>query len=165
MQNAYPRSWPLKAACTCGQPAGAEGVLDQVGPHLRLSCAVCGARNPNNSTSISKREVDEDVRSVSSRPDIKPSQRARILQRAGAACELCHRTDRPLHIGHFLSLKEGREVGASDIELYDDENLLALCDECNLGLGEETPPARMLLLILRARTSQSRRLSRDKEND
>ena len=79
---------------------------------------------------------------------IKPRQRARILLRDGRACVICHRIDRPLHVGHLLSVDAGLSVGLTIRELNDDCNLAAMCDACNLGLGNEPVPLRICAAIL-----------------
>jgi hypothetical protein len=39
----------------------------------------------------------------------------------------------PLVVGHWISVDDGKAEGLSEAELFDDENLLALCAECNAG--------------------------------
>ena len=81
---------------------------------------------------------------------IKPKKRARILIRASGRCELCgSRTN--LHVGHILSVNSGLALGLTESDLNDDENLCAMCEECNLGIGDETVPLRLAVGILRAR--------------
>jgi hypothetical protein len=41
--------------------------------------------------------------------------------------------------------------GLTEIEINDDENLAALCEECNLGLGDETVPLRLAIAMVLAR--------------
>jgi hypothetical protein len=43
------------------------------------------------------------------------------------------------------------EMGMNEFELNDDENLAAMCSECNLGIGSETVPLRLCFAIIRAR--------------
>ncbi|PJE21532.1 MAG: hypothetical protein CK431_21360, partial [Mycobacterium sp.] len=62
-----------------------------------------------------------------------------------------NRSDRPLHVAHWISVHDGKEQGLSDAELFDDENLVALCDECNAGQGRETLPLRFMAKVLRVR--------------
>lgn len=45
----------------------------------------------------------------------------------------CGSTDE-LTIGHWLSIEDGAELGATRVELNDDANLGAMCEACNLGL-------------------------------
>lgn len=81
---------------------------------------------------------------------IKPGQRARILNRAGAKCEVCGARGN-LHVGHIVSVDVGLNFGLTELELNDDENLLCLCEECNLGMGSEPMPMRVAIVVLRAR--------------
>ena len=47
----------------------------------------------------------------------------------------------------------GRRIGLTDDEVNDDENLAAMCEECNLGIGKQPLPLRTAIAILRARIS------------
>ena len=96
-------------------------------------------------------ETGKPQRRVRTRPDIKPSQKVRVLLRDGGRCVICYADDKPLHVGHLIGLDEGRQVGATDEELFDDENLAAMCEECNLGLGSEQLSIVALLRVLRIR--------------
>ncbi|MCA9179631.1 MAG: hypothetical protein KDB14_34485 [Planctomycetales bacterium] len=60
-----------------------------------------------------------------------------------------------LHVGHVVSVAEGRKVGLSDVELNSAENLIAMCEECNLGLGKETIPIKNYVAILMARFKEA----------
>jgi hypothetical protein len=58
--------------------------------------------------------------------DLVPtSARYEVLRRAGGRCQLCHTTERPLHVDHIVPRSKG---GTNELS-----NLQALCDECNLG--------------------------------
>lgn len=88
---------------------------------------------------------------------IKPKQRIRILERANGRCELCGKgPDRgiEIHVGHIISVERGHSIGMSDLELNDNENIMALCSECNLGMGKETIPLRMMVKVLMARAGR-----------
>ena len=51
-------------------------------------------------------------------------------------------------IGHAVSLRDGYAEGMSDAMLYSDHNLVAMCAECNAGLGGASiPPYRLLLIF------------------
>jgi len=96
-----------------------------------------------------KTETGRVVRSVSTtHKAIKPKQRYRILERANRCCELCRKPNRGLHVGYAISVDDGHKAGLSDELINSDENLLALCDECNLGQGSLTLPIRILVGIL-----------------
>lgn len=84
-------------------------------------------------------ETGREVRTLQSVRHSPPGQRARILERAHGRCELCGAADRPLTIGHILSMKEGFNL-VSDFQLNSDDNCMALCEECNAGIGETSLP-------------------------
>jgi hypothetical protein len=82
---------------------------------------------------------------------IRPGLRARILERDGAACVLCRSVTGPLHVGHLISVDAGRRFGLTDAEINDEENLVAMCEACNLGFGAAPIPLRLAVVIVRAR--------------
>jgi hypothetical protein len=51
-------------------------------------------------------------------------------------------------IGHIISVCEGRAYGLTDAELFHDDNLTAMCRECNAGQGSETLPLPFLVAAL-----------------
>jgi 5-methylcytosine-specific restriction endonuclease McrA len=85
---------------------------------------------------------------------IRPALRARIILRANGACEACHRGDGELHVGHWVSVADGHAAGLTDEQINSEDNLLALCAECNLGLGRETIPLRLVLAAVMARAKR-----------
>ena len=95
-------------------------------------------------------------RSMRSRPDVKPSQRRRILERDSSICVRCRHYDKPLHIAHIISVNDGKKQGLSERELFDDENLVTMCEECNAGQGSETLPLPFLAMVLRVRIGRRR---------
>lgn len=103
-------------------------------------------------------ETGKKVRTVQTTHEaIKPKQRVRILERANGRCELCGKgPDRgiEIHVGHIISVERGHSLGMMDTEINDDENLLCSCAECNLGLGKETIPLRMMMKVLMARVGR-----------
>jgi hypothetical protein len=143
------RPFPLRNACSgCGASAGSEG---EIKPRNGQNCVycLCGTYNRFNAP---KWETGEAPKPVSTRPDIKPKRKVRLLQRDNYTCVICHR-ERPggegLHIGHLISLEDGRAEGLSDEELFSDYNLAAMCDECNLGLGKDSVTTRLQAHLLR----------------
>lgn len=99
-----------------------------------------------------KTETGREPRTVTTvHNGIKPGQRARILLRANGSCELCHAANKPLHVGHLLSVNEGLKQGLTEAQINADENLSAMCDECNLGLSDQPVPLRLVIAILIAR--------------
>lgn len=136
----------LRKACECGSDAGE--VENRNGQWCVL-CAQCGRYQ----YCASKVELGIETRSVSSsRSSIKPKQRFKILERANGACEVCHRHEGVLHVGHLLSVADGTRLGLSESLINCDENLIAMCEECNLGAGKQTLPLRLVAAILHART-------------
>lgn len=112
-------------------------------------CAWCGKFQYNQP----KTEAQVKPRVVSSvRADIKPKQRYQVIERAGRRCELCGKSSTVLHVGHILSVAEGLEQGLSPEQLNDPENLIAECEECNLGQGRTVLPLWLAATILRARS-------------
>ena len=135
-------------------------------PHqLRAPCVDCGSTNGTIETKSNqdvvrcecgrhaynapRTETGREVRSLRSRPNVKPSVRARIIEQYGLECAFCHRRDRPLQVDHFIPLALAEAVGAEPGELDGDWNLVALCDECNSGKSNHPPTIRTWLLVMR----------------
>ena len=138
-------SYPMRSTCSqCGCDAGR---LETRGGQDCVFCLGCG-RHCYNAPRV---ETGRDARSLRTRPDIKPSQRARVLERDNGQCVLCHSNTRDLDVGHVISVKEGRALGMTDAELYSDDNLVAMCAPCNSGLGQLSLNPRILLASMRAR--------------
>jgi 5-methylcytosine-specific restriction endonuclease McrA len=101
-------------------------------------------------------ETGRKVRTVSTVHDaISSKQRKRIILRASGRCEMCgakYSDDTGLHVGHLISVENGVKQGLTDRQINSDENLSAMCAQCNLGLGSETVPLWMATAIIRART-------------
>jgi 5-methylcytosine-specific restriction endonuclease McrA len=119
------------------------------GPHLERVCQACGKHN-----GFAKKKP-EDKRSATLRGNIKPNQRSRIIQRAKTRCECCGRpasaTGVGLHVGHVVSIDAGVKAGVSLEVLNSDENLIAECEECNLGHGRAPLPMAVFIAILMTR--------------
>ena len=143
----------LRAPCAgCTSEVGY--VLERNGQDT-VRCVSCDRFQYN----APRTETGRAVRSVSTiHAAVRPKQRARIILRAGAKCETCGAAGRDgLHVGHIVSVEVGLNFGLSDDEINDDENLLALCAECNLGFGAEPMPLRVAISVLRARVAWARR--------
>lgn len=140
-------SFQMRAPCkNCGHEFGS---IEMKGGQDCVYCGICGKHQYN----APKTETGRAVRTVTTvHNGIKPGQRSRILLRANSSCELCHSVSKPLHVGHLLSVNDGVRQGLTDAEINSDENLAAMCDECNLGLSDEPVPVRLLIAILKART-------------
>jgi 5-methylcytosine-specific restriction endonuclease McrA len=114
-----------------------------------VRCAVCNRAQYN----APKTETGEKTRSVTTvHNGVKPKQRTRIINRAGGACEKCHAREH-LQVGHIVSVDVGLRVGLDESLLNDDENLIAECEECNSGQGNEPMSLRLAVAILKARKS------------
>lgn len=98
-----------------------------------------------------RRETGRTIRPLSTRPGISPSQRSRIMERDNFTCVFCHNSNTHLVIAHLISENEGRQAGLTDRQLYDDENLVASCDECNSGQSDRPISLRFAVALLRAR--------------
>lgn len=81
---------------------------------------------------------------------IRPKLRARVLELCGGRCLFCAARGVPLHVGHMISVAAGLRFGLTDAEINDEENLAAMCEECNLGQGEKPVSLRLVIAILRA---------------
>jgi hypothetical protein len=140
-----PTAYLMREPCRdCGCAAG---VRRMNGQQDTVRCRDCGRfcyNAPRTETGMKPRTVR------TTHEAIKPAQRARIILRANGACEACHKVA-PLHVGHWVSVADGHARGMSDTEINSDENLLALCEECNLGLGRETVPLRLVIAAVVAR--------------
>ncbi len=141
----------LRAPCKCG---GTSGKIETKGGQDCVYCLACG-KFQYNAPRVETGRAQRTVTTVHN--GIKPNQRSRVLNRASGRCEICgykpDGTERTLHVGHLLSVKDGMAQGMTEAELNNDENLAAMCDECNLGLGDETVPARLVVGIIRARVA------------
>src|SRR3990167_2871092 len=132
---------PCKA-CGCH-----DGRIDPKNGQNVVRCRECG-RHCYNAPKVETGEVPRSATTVHN--GIKPKQRARILERATGRCELCGNPGAkvPLHVGHLLSVESGLTHGYDEQVLNNDENLAAMCEECNLGLGGQTVSVRLIYAIL-----------------
>jgi 5-methylcytosine-specific restriction endonuclease McrA len=146
----------LRKPCKCGH---GDGYIVTKSGQDCVYCVSCNAHQYN----APKVETGRAVRTVTTiHNGIKPNQRNRILMRATGHCELCG-AGGDLHVGHLLSVREGMENGLTEVELNSDENLAAFCPECNLGMGQETVPLRLVFAIIKAR-AKNRTIGGQKES-
>jgi 5-methylcytosine-specific restriction endonuclease McrA len=133
-----------KPCASCGH---GHGSIETRNGQDCVFCGSCGKFQYN----APKTETGRAVRSVKTTHEaIQPKQRSRILNRDSARCVICGaRGD--LQVAHVVSVDAGHKVGLSDSEINSDENLIAACPECNLGMGSETIPLRVMIPILKAR--------------
>jgi len=135
----------LRKPCKCGH---VSGYIVEKGAQDVVRCVACDVWQYN----APRTETGKKPRTVQTvHAAIKPKQRQRILQMAGMGCQLCHKVGAQLHVSHIISVAIGLNYGIEECMLNDDENLIALCDECNLGMGDEPVPLRLAVAILRAR--------------
>lgn len=141
----------MRSPCAkCGETEGR--VIERNGQDT-VRCRECDAFQYN----APRVETGRAVRSATTVHDaVRPKQRARILMRAGAKCEVCGARGE-LHVGHIVSVSAGLACGVPDEDLNHDENLLALCPACNLGMGAEPMPLRVAIAVMRTRISWLRK--------
>lgn len=130
----------------CPRCNASEAVLITKGHQDTLRCARCDRflyNAPRTETGTKPRTVKTLRRSI------RPKQQARILNRDRGRCVLCGSTE-DLTIAHLLSIEHGAELGVSERHLYDDANLAAMCEACNLGLrhGPRSVTPRTYLVIM-----------------
>lgn len=135
--------------CSCP-----DGVIVTKGGQDTVRCQKCGTYAGYNASRL---ETGRARRSLRTRPDISVTQRARILLRDNRSCFWCHRRDLSLEVGHMVSVHDGRRMKLSEAWLFGDENLVAMCDSCNSGLGRRTVPARFIVAALWARDDEDGR--------
>ena len=135
---------PLRSACRCGH---LMGYIRRKGAQDCVYCQSCGAWQYN----APRTETGTAVRPVRSRPEVSPSQRSRIMRRDGYRCVLCGApasADVELHLAHLVSVLDGPDLGLSESDVWHDENLIVSCAECNLGLGKNSVPARLIAALV-----------------
>lgn len=144
----HPR-YPLREPCRyCGCHLGS--VSRKSGQDV-VRCQGCGRHLYN----APRTETGLPRDSLSTRPEIKPKKRARILQRDCHRCIYCgvSALDTELVIGHLLSVNDAAALGLSDADTYDDENLATMCAECNSGIGRESVAARLIAALVKHRAN------------
>lgn len=146
-----PNAFPLRNPCVqCG------GELGHIVVRNGQNTVRCNGCDTYAGFNAPKSETGETQRSVRSRPTRRPSDRARVLLRDGYRCVLCGKRqgdDVIIVEGHLISRDIGKQIGLSDDEIDHDENLAAMCEECNSGLSSEPVPMPTMIAVLRARIS------------
>lgn len=138
---------PLRTPCSvCGS---SDGIITTTNGQDIVRCAQCDRYQ----YCAPRTETGREQRSVRTRPEIKPAQKARIIGRDGNRCVLCGAGGN-IHIGHLISVDEGRLIGLSTSELYNDENLAVMCEECNLGWSSTTLPLKLIANVLLVRIAR-----------
>lgn len=140
---------PTQMRQPCKKCGGTFGKITTKGQQDCVYCD-CGTWNYN----APKTETGRKQRSVSTVHEaISTKKRWRIIERANGRCEVCGKRH-DLNVGHLVSVDCGVKMGMTELEINSDENLAAMCSECNLGLGKYPIPARMLVALIVARVSQ-----------
>lgn len=139
--------YKMRKPCLCGSELG---YLTEVSGQDTVRCIACD-KHCYNAPRTETGRAQRTVGTVHSR--VKPKLRRRILERDGDRCVLCHAIDVPLHVGHIVSVDAGLAVGLTDDEINDEENLIAQCEECNLGQGAQPISLSVAIRILKARIS------------
>lgn len=120
----------MRSPChLCG---GDQGAITTKNGQDVVRCATCD----EYMYCAPRTETGRAVRSLSSRPGIKPSARARILAEHDHACITCGRRapDVALDLGHLISREDAERCGFLDDPIIDSEwNLAPQCQECNSG--------------------------------
>jgi hypothetical protein len=139
-----PRPWIAREPCpNCGSTNAA--IWPRNGQNV-VTCNDCDRFLYN----APKHETGEAPRTVATlRPNLKPSQQARILDRDLRRCIMCGTRDN-LCIGHFLSVKDGLALGVPMEVIESDENKAAMCEADNLGLQAHSVSARFYVSLLAA---------------
>lgn len=136
----------MRSRCNGLGCGSTEGEVRPRGDQQCVYCATCGKYAGYNAP---KAELGLARRSISTtHAAIKPKDRVRIIERSNGRCELCGRGDGIHHVGHMISVADGHADGLSDAEINSDENIAAMCEECNLGLGAQSVRLRTFARIL-----------------
>jgi len=142
---------PLRTPCNVCN--GTVGYIVETGHQDVVRCTHCDAfqyNAPRTETGKKKRTTD------TVHDGMKASQRARILVRDHARCVVCgaKSTESELHVGHWLSVVDGLDlgIGLTEQQLNSDDNLAVHCARCNLGQGRKTLPLWLVVGIVMART-------------
>lgn len=134
----------------CKYCSSVDGRIETRAGQDCVFCLSCDRHNYN----APRTETGREVRTLRTRPNISVSQRARVLDRDGGLCVICHTPGRPVDAGHIVSVDEGRQLDMTDVELFSDENLAAMCSSCNSGYSSVSINPRIFLALVRARLAR-----------
>ena len=142
--------YEMREACRgCGCKYGR---ITETGAQDVVRCADCNHFCYN----APRVETGKRVRTVqTTHAQIKPRDRALIIERANGRCEFCGRSGKDsvggLHVAHIISVESGLRLGMADADINSGHNLAAACAECNLGWGKRTIPLHFAVRIVMAR--------------
>ena len=144
LDPAIVRVHPLCKPCRCGATeASGFGFVVPRANNNALHCLACGTWNWN----VSNADLGIAPEVPGARPRISEGLRMRVFEDAGHVC-LYHGGAGDLHVGHALSVSEGRQLGLGDDVLFDWWNLFAICERCNLALNSRSvKPSTYITLI------------------
>lgn len=138
----------------CPSCGGSLGFIVEKNGQDTVRCKQCNRHCYN----APRTETGRAIRSVTTiHNGVRPTLRARVLERDGSRCVICNATETRFHVGHLISVDAGLLYGLSDAEINDEENLAVMCEECNLGYSERPIPLRTAIAILRARITWRQR--------
>lgn len=143
-------SFTMRKACKTPFCESTLGRIEVKNGQDCVYCCNCGEWQYN----AHKVETGRAVRSTQTvHAAIKPRVRSDVLIRSNGRCELCGKSssDCVVHVGHILSVNVGVAEGLSDDDINDSENLMAMCDECNLGIGDQPLPLKLMVKVLVSR--------------
>jgi hypothetical protein len=152
MADTTDRHWiRLRAPCAeCGFEAGYT--LERNGQDVAY--CECGTYQGYNA---SRSETGRAVRTLASRPTIKPSKRSRVLDDFGHRCVSCGAAppDVRLDLAHLISREDAERLGFLDDVIDSEWNLAPMCAECNSG--QRVHGTHSLILIYRCLQIRERR--------
>ena len=131
----------------CGE--GMEGFIETRSGQDCVFCSHCNKFLYN----APKSETGRENRTFSSVRSISPSKRFRILNRANGKCEICGKIG-DLTVDHLIPVSKFEENGLPIDELNLDDNLCALCAECNSGKGKFLPSIRLYATLIKKRIEE-----------
>jgi ribosomal protein S14 len=122
----------------CGNP---DGFYELQNGQRVVRCKSCNKACYN----APKNEIGLSSDPITSRKNLKDTQKVRIFERDGFRCMICGKApatepDIILHVSHIISVKQADllekkyNVSAADY-VNKDINLFTCCSECNLGQG------------------------------
>lgn len=133
----------------CGDCGFAQGFAREVSGQDVIRCGNCGRHCYNRP----KAESGKPRRSVR-RDNLDPARRKAILDRDSWRCIVCGAGSdqgHNLHIDHAICVVDGLNLGLTEGELNSDENLVTLCESCNLGKGRKPIELRLLVAVMKRR--------------
>jgi 5-methylcytosine-specific restriction endonuclease McrA len=115
----------------CSSCSGSDGYIVTKNGQDVVRCAECD----DYQYCAPRVETGREVRSLSTRPNLKPAVRFRILDEFGYVCISCGRgaPEVELTVDHIISRKAAEMAGVLDDLIDSDDNLAPMCAPCNSG--------------------------------